>query len=140
MISKDYWDSVGGEDSYAEHPIGTGPFKFVELEINQHLLVERTEDHWRKTPEFHEIQMFYTPEDATRLAMLLAQEVHLSDIPRTLIPEAEQRGFKTVVATLPGFHVRLLRRLYYDEPKEILPGPEKVSLNPWQEDILPITP
>ena len=131
MISKDYWDSVGGEDSYAEHPIGTGPFKFVELEINQHLLVERTEDHWRKTAEFHEIQMFYTPEDATRLAMLLAQEVHLSDIPRTLIPEAEQRGFKTVVATLPGiFMFAYFGGLYYDEPKEILAGSRKGELEP----------
>ena len=141
MISKDYWDSVGGEDSYAEHPIGTGPFKFVELEINQHLLVERTEDHWRKTAEFHEIQMFYTPEDATRLAMLLAQEVHLSDIPRTLIPEAEQRGFKTVVATQPGiFMFAYFGGLYYDEPKEILAGSRKGELEPLAEGYIADNP
>ena len=61
MISKEYWDSVGGEDAYADHPIGTGPFKYIDLKIGVGLLVERVEDHWRKTPEFHELQIYYTP-------------------------------------------------------------------------------
>ncbi len=131
MISKDYWDHVGGEDDYAENPVGTGPYQFRDLKINEYLLVERVEDHWRKTSEFHEIQIFYTPEDATRLAMLLTNEVHLSDIARVLIPQAEERGFKTVVATLPGiFMFAYFGGLYYDEPKEILAGSREGETEP----------
>lgn len=141
IISKDHWDSVGGEEKYAEHPIGTGPFKFVELEIGEGLLVERTTDHWRKTPEFHELKMFYTPESATRLAMLLAKEVHLADIARTLLPEANQRGFKTVLGTLPGmFFFAYFGGLYYDEPKEILAGSRKGEIEPLAEGYIADNP
>ena len=72
IISKDYWDDRG-PDGYHDHPIGTGPFQFVEIVIDSHILHERVEDHWRKTPEFHELQFFYVKEDSTRLAMLLSQ-------------------------------------------------------------------
>ena len=54
IISQDYWDAVG-EEGYLDHPVGTGSFKFVELAIGSHMLYERVEDHWRKTPEFHEL-------------------------------------------------------------------------------------
>ena len=131
MLSKDYWDAVGGEDAYAESPVGTGPFQYIDLKIGVGLHVERVEDHWRKTPEFHELMIFYTPEDATRLAMLLANEVHLADIPRTLLPQANERGFQTVVATLPGiFMFAYFGGLYYDEPKEILAGSRKGEIEP----------
>ena len=54
IISQDYLDAVG-MDSYLEQPVGTGPFKFVELNLGSSILHERVENHWRKTPEFHEI-------------------------------------------------------------------------------------
>ncbi len=131
MISQAYWNSVGGEDAYAEHPVGTGPFKFIHLKIGEGLLVERVENHWRKTPEFHELQIYYTPEDATRLAMLLTSEVHLSDIPRTLLPQANERGYQTVFATLPGiFMFAYFGGLYYDTEKEILAGSRKGEVEP----------
>ncbi len=141
MISKEYWDAIGGEDAYAAHPIGTGPFKFIHLNIGEGLLVERVEDHWRKTPEFHELQIFYTPEDATRLAMLLTSESHLSDIPRTLLPQANERGYQTVIATLPGiFMFAYFGGLYYDEPKEILAGSRKGEVEPLAGGYIPDNP
>lgn len=103
--------------------------------------MERTTDHWRKTPEFHELKMFYTPESATRLAMLLAKEVHLADIARTLLPEANQRGFKTVLGTLPGmFFFAYFGGLYYDEPKEILAGSRKGEIEPLAEGYIADNP
>ena len=31
-----------------QHPIGTGPFKFVEFKPNEHVKVTRNPDYWKK--------------------------------------------------------------------------------------------
>ncbi len=130
MISKDYWDAVG-EEGYLAHPIGTGPFKFVEIVIDSHILHERVEDHYRKTPEFHELQFFFVKEDATRLAMLLTHEVAIADVPRTLLPEATQRGLEVATSTLPGFYIyAFIGGQYYDKPTEVLAGARKGEMEP----------
>jgi len=103
VASKAYWDDVG-EDAYVADPIGTGPFTFVDFTVNVGLTVERVEDHYRKTPEFHEVQFLYIPEDATRLAMLLADEADISGIPIALQGEATDRGYQIVSSTTPGFY------------------------------------
>ena len=122
VISKDYTDLVG-LDGYHERPIGTGPFRFVELVIDSHILHERVEDHWRKTPEFHELQFFYIKEDSTRLAKLLTREVALADVPRTQLPEAVQRGLQIATSTLPGFYIyAFIGGQYYSEPQTVLSG------------------
>ena len=130
IISKDYWDTVG-EEGYLDHPIGTGPFQFVELVIDSHILHERVEDHYRKTPEFHELQFFYVKEDSTRLAMLLANEVAMADVPRTQLPEATERGLEIATSTLPGFYIyAFIGGQYYDEPTEVLTGARKGEIEP----------
>ncbi|MBM3925846.1 MAG: hypothetical protein FJ320_07650 [SAR202 cluster bacterium] len=109
IYKADHWDKVG-EEGYKANPIGTGPFKYKELKVNEHLLYERFkkkgETHWWKVPEFDELQFHYVNEDATRLAMLLAKEVHIADISRTLLPQAQSRGFKVANASLPGLEFR----------------------------------
>ena len=125
IISKDYTDLVG-LDGYHERPIGTGPFRFVELVIDSHILHERVEDHWRQTPEFHELQFFYIKEDSTRLAKLLTREVALADVPRTQLPEAVQRGLQVATSTLPGFYIyAFIGGQYYDQPTTVLAGARK---------------
>ena len=125
MLSQDYMDAVG-MDGYQAHPIGTGPFKFVELKIDSHMLYERLEDHWRKTPEFRELEFLYVKEDSTRLAMQLTDESHIADIPAVLIPEATARGQVVSVGTLPGFFLYIwIGGLYYGEPMEIRVGDRK---------------
>lgn len=104
IYSKDYWDKVGA-DGYRKSPVGTGPFRFKEFKEGQHILYERVENHWRKTPEFKELQMFYVPEDLTRLATLLAGETYISEIPRSSIPQAKEKGMKVERSTQPAFQV-----------------------------------
>ena len=62
MLSHEYMNDRGIE-GYSDHPIGTGAFQFVELKIDFHTLYERVEDHWRKVPEFHELEFLYVKED-----------------------------------------------------------------------------
>ena len=103
--SKTYWDKVGGEEGYSASPVGTGPYRFVEFTEGVGILYERVEDHWRKTAPFPEVEIFYTPEDFTRVAQLLAGEVHVATIPRGLKRQVTAEGKKIIRATLPSFQV-----------------------------------
>ena len=101
VASLDYWNDVG-EDAYIEDPIGNGPFTFKWFELNQGLIVERVEDHYRQTPMFHELQFFYVPEEATRTAMLYTNEADIVSIARSLHSQAIERGYQIVNSTTPS--------------------------------------
>jgi peptide/nickel transport system substrate-binding protein len=116
-LSADHWAAVG-EEGYADNPIGTGPFRFKSFGENQGIAFERVEDHWRQTPEMKELDFRYVKEDATRVAMLIAKEAHMSDIPRNLMPQVREKGFAEVYSTQPGFIVFLMfgGQYYYQPP------------------------
>ena len=105
IYSKDYWDKVGGAAGYAKAPVGTGSFRFKEFKPGEYILYERVEKHWRQTPDFRELQLLYMPEDSTRLAALLAGEVHIAEIPRAVQRQAVARGKKIVPSTRPAVHI-----------------------------------
>ena len=118
VSSRDYHNQVG-EDGYQANPIGTGPFTFVDYRINQFILYERVENHWRKTPEFPELQLFYVLEDATRMAMLLTAEAHIAAVAQSLMPTVVERGYLRVPSTNPSFAlVTIIGGLYYEDERD----------------------
>lgn len=68
---------------YAQHPIGSGPYAFVQWDKGQQLIVERNETYYGDRPEFSRIVFVFTDEDGT-LAAAKAGEVHLASVPGTL--------------------------------------------------------
>ena len=117
IISDDYWVEKG-EQGYLDDPVGTGPFQFVELEFNSHILHERVDNHWRKTPEVEELQFFYVPEPANRQAMLLAEEAHIADLPRVLFSTVREQGMEIVHSTQAGSYILITYGgQYYDTPE-----------------------
>ena len=117
IISDDYWQEKG-EEGYLDDPVGTGPFRFVELEFNSHILHERVDNHWRKTPEVQELQFLYVPEPANRQAMLLAEEAHIADLPRILFASAREKGLEIVQSTQAGSYILITYGgQYYDTPE-----------------------
>ena len=103
LISKSYWDAVGGENGYIEHPIGMGAFSFVEYVDNEHFLLEKNYGHYRQEPEFHELQFRWVKEPATRMAMILTQETHLVQLSSYLHVQLQSYGMKIARSTLPSF-------------------------------------
>jgi len=69
-----------GEDGFTKRPISTGPWQFVDHRLDERVTLEAVPDHWRKAPEFATLRIFKVPESATRLAMLLAGQAHISDM------------------------------------------------------------
>ena len=54
IVGKTYYESQGIE-GFAKHPIGTGPFKFVEYELGDHYTLEANEDYWGEGPYVKQI-------------------------------------------------------------------------------------
>jgi ABC-type transport system substrate-binding protein len=115
IVSKDHFDQVGGEKGYFEDPVGTGPFTINKFTINEGIIHDRVENHWRQTPDFPQLEWVYAKEDATRLAMLKAGEAHIVSIPRILRNDAISSGMMISKSTLPGFHTGIHFPYYREE-------------------------
>ena len=101
-VSKAYWDASGLE-GYKVKAVGTGPYQFVTHAPGAGVTYERVLGHWRKPPEFQEIQQFFTAEAATRTAMMLAGDAHIVAVPRDREPILEARGMRVDRSVLPAF-------------------------------------
>jgi ABC-type transport system substrate-binding protein len=122
MMSKAQWDKEG-DDGMEKRPAGTGPYRFKERQLGAFTRYERVENHWRKTPDFAELQLNWVPEAATRLATLLAKEVQIADIPTDLEKQAHARGMKTINSTFPGIMTYIgLGGQYYSTPEKFDPN------------------
>jgi len=121
MESKARWDA-GGKELYGQKVIGTGSFEFVERKVGEYVLYKRVENHWRKTPEYKELEFRWVPEGVTRLASLLAEEVHISDVDRALQKDAQAKGMKILSSTLPAIqHWWVFGGMYFSEPDKLDP-------------------
>lgn len=98
-----------GEPTLTGRPLaGTGPYQFKERAQGQYVRFERVPyQHWRVTPDFPEFEYRFQREASTRLAALLAGEVHITNLPQDLLAQVQQReGYKVIngkVAGLRGF-------------------------------------
>jgi ABC-type transport system substrate-binding protein len=121
MESKARWDA-GGKELYGQKVVGTGPFEFVERKVGSHVLYKRVEHHWRKTPEYRELEFRWVPEGATRLATLLAEEVHISDVDRALQQDAVAKGMKILASRRPAMqHQWNFGGMYFATPDKLDP-------------------
>ena len=114
IYSKKQFDEEGLE-GYDRRFAGTGHYQFVSREPGR-ILYERFEDHYSgQVPEFKELEVRFVAEPATKLAMLLAEEAHIADISRELMPEALAAGMSTAESTLPSIQTDLVFNGLYCE-------------------------
>jgi peptide/nickel transport system substrate-binding protein len=80
-----------GNQGAALRPVGTGPFRFVELVKDDHLIVEAFDRHWRGAPRIRRIVFKPIPEPFTRAAALRNGEVDLvTTLPPNLARELDR--------------------------------------------------
>lgn len=76
------------EEEAAAHPIGTGPFKFVEWKKNDRMIYERNEDYWGDKPAYKNLIIRTIVEANSRVIELetggidIAYDIPVSDIER----------------------------------------------------------
>jgi peptide/nickel transport system substrate-binding protein len=99
-------------DQYDMHPVGTGPFEFVEWNKNDHLTIKKNPNYWNKGfPKLDEIEFKPIINQSQKLNALISGQVDLVDsIPFQDIPKVEKtKGLKLQSGTSFGFS-----RLYFN--------------------------
>jgi len=84
VVPKQYIEEKG--DAYfANHPVGTGPYKFVRWVKDQEIVLEANEGYWAGKPKIKKVVFRPIPEASSRVAELMTGGV---DIITNLAPEA----------------------------------------------------
>ncbi len=112
IVPKAYIEAVGTE-GFVAHPVGTGPFMFVEGQLDDQIVMARFDDFWGGAPDLTPVgpacvsQVIFRiiPEASTRVAALLAGEVDIiQSVPPELVSTLEQTpgiAVKTAAGTQP---------------------------------------
>ncbi len=88
IMPKKYREKVG-DAGFADKPIGSGPFKWVDYKQDQYMTMEALPKHHRKTPEFKTLKIVYVEDNSTRLAMLKAGEADIIVLAGPHIPQVK---------------------------------------------------
>lgn len=68
------WSIMAPGSDPSRHPVGTGPFRFVEYGPADHLTVARFDGYWGRAPLLSRIIFRFIPDPATRVLSLRAGE------------------------------------------------------------------
>ena len=55
----------GSGDEITQHPIGSGPFKFVSAETDREVVLERNDDYWGGPPKLPRLRFAVVPDETT---------------------------------------------------------------------------
>lgn len=72
-----YFEEVGSEEFF-NHPIGTGPYEFSEWARDNFVKLTKFADYFEGEPNWGEVEFTVVPEDSTRVAELLTNEVDIA--------------------------------------------------------------
>lgn len=116
-MPKKYIERVGDEE-FAKHPIGTGPWKFKSWKAKEEMLLEAFDDYWNKDfrPTVKNLRIRFIPEDLTRVAAYKTGAVDLIDA----VPLSSVAEFKALPNTKTAT-VRTGNNLYLAFPTH-MPG------------------
>jgi peptide/nickel transport system substrate-binding protein len=107
----------GGVQKLAQHPIGTGPFRFVEWKRDERLVLERNPDYWAGPADVSRVTFRFIPEFSARLAALLSGEIDImKDVPPQVADTVDRSGRAKVRATVSS-------RINYLALVNLKPGP-----------------
>ena len=104
-----------------DRPInGTGPYTFVSRAQEQDVVYRKLPSpHWRLDADFEEIQVRWIQENSTRLAALLAREIHITNVPFEQEPTALADGMKIVTGKVNTMRTYFgMQGAYLNDPSD----------------------
>lgn len=92
IVPPGYIEEVGPE-GFAANPVGTGPFRFVEWVVGEHVALEANPDYWNGQPAVPAVKIKAVPENLTRVTELLTGGADIvAKVPPELVVEVENSG------------------------------------------------
>lgn len=89
VVPKDYFEKVG-VDGFREKPIGTGPYKLVEYQVNSRMVFAPYEGYWGEKPKLASVTVNVIKDPSARAAALQSGQADLTiNIP---VRETERLG------------------------------------------------
>jgi peptide/nickel transport system substrate-binding protein len=103
----------GSGDEMTRHPVGSGPFKFVNAETDKEVVLERNSEYWGEKPKLERVRFAVVPDETTRALELRkgSADIAVNLTPDTVLtlrrdPQlAVEQAPGTVLAYL-GFNLR----------------------------------
>jgi peptide/nickel transport system substrate-binding protein len=88
----------GSDNSFWQHPIGTGPFRFVSQQIDQNVILERNANSWSVTPRIPRVRFAVVPDAITESLELEkgSGDVAINSLPMDSLP---------ILAALPNLAI-----------------------------------
>ena len=95
-------------DAEAANMIGTGPFKYVEVKIDDHVTLTRNDDYWGELPKTKNLVYQEIPEQSSRLIALQNGEVDIISSPAATDKHYIEEDPDLVFAGFPGANLRYI--------------------------------
>ncbi|MGH6672638.1 MAG: ABC transporter substrate-binding protein [Xanthobacteraceae bacterium] len=69
IVPKKYIES-GGVDNFVKKPVGTGPYKLAEYELNSRIVLERNDNYWGPKPKVARVTIEIIKDPSARVAAI----------------------------------------------------------------------
>jgi peptide/nickel transport system substrate-binding protein len=100
----------GSGKDFSQHPVGSGPFKFVSADLDKEVVIERNDDYWGERPKLKRVRFAVIPDATTRALELRKGSADIAI--NSLTPDMEARIRDTdkqlVVEQSPGTTLQYL--------------------------------
>jgi len=74
VVPKKYLESVGVE-AFVKKPIGSGPYKLVDYELNSRMVFERNDQYWGPKPKISRVTIQVIKDPSARIAAIQSGQV-----------------------------------------------------------------
>jgi peptide/nickel transport system substrate-binding protein len=99
----------GSGEEMTQHPIGSGPFKFVSAETDREVILERNDDYWGERPKLTRVRFAVVPDETTEALELRkgSGDVAINSLTPDTVATLAQDG-NLGVMTAPGTRLAYL--------------------------------
>lgn len=119
IVSKAAFEAAGGFESFAQAPVGTGPFKVASLSADA-IELEAFADYWGGAPDIERLIYRQAPELSSRIAGLVSGDFDIIvDVPADQFAAVQDNADLEIV----GGDVASIRVVKFDTRNETLADP-----------------
>lgn len=111
ILSKEYADKLAGSGQRGDldrKPVGTGPFRFVDYQLDTAIRFAANPDYWGGAPKIDNLIFAITTDPTTRIQKLLAGECHVAAYPAPADVAALKANANLTVMEQPGLNIAYL--------------------------------